>query len=131
MRRSYPLFNSVKSNFSSSALKGLNTKSSIDEKIGFLSSVNDRIRKYDKVTQVDASVVEKWQQVQIFNTEGLKAEDERSYTRLPTTVIAQDGSEQVRSFAGPEASWAGNIKSHLIQKFIVSYLQNELSTMLC
>ena len=72
-------FNSVKSNFSSSALKGLNNKSSIDEKIGFLSSVNDRIRKYDKVTQVDASVVEKWQQVQIFNTEGLKAEDERFY----------------------------------------------------
>ncbi len=94
-------FNSVHSNFSATALKGLNNKSSIDEKIGFLSSVNDRIRKYDKVTQVDASVVEKWQQVQIFNSEGLKADDERFYTRLPTTVIAQDGSEQVRSFAGP------------------------------
>ena len=51
-------FNSVKSNFSSSALKGL-LINSIDEKIGFLSSVNDRIRKYDKVMQVDASVVEK------------------------------------------------------------------------
>ena len=92
--------------------------------------MNDRIRKYDKVTQVDASVVEKWQQVQIFNTEGLKAEDERFYTRLPTTVIAQDGSEQVESLPDLEASWAGNIKSHSIQKLIVSAPQAEALTML-
>ena len=94
-------FKSVKPGLTFSASKGLNNKSVIDDKIAFLSDINSRIRKYDKVTQVDASVVEKWQQVQIFNTEGLKAEDERFYTRLPTTVIAQDGAEQVRSFAGP------------------------------
>ena len=93
-------FKSVKPGLTFSASKGLNNKSVIDDKIAFLSDINSRIRKYGKVTQVDASVVEKWQQVQIFNTEGLKAEDERFYTRLPTTVIAQDGAEQVRSFAG-------------------------------
>ena len=94
-------FNPVHANFQSPVLKGLNNPASIDDKIAYFNAIDQKIRSNKKVSQVDASVVEKWQRVQIFNTEGSKAEDERFYTRLPTTVIASEGSEQVRSFAGP------------------------------
>ena len=123
-------FKSVKPGLTFSASKGLNNKSVIDDKIAFLSNINNRIRKYDKVTQVDASVVEKWQQVQIFNTEGLKAEDERFYTVSPTMKYSSGWSGTSRSFCGSRWIYGMGISSSFDSEQHCELLAKRALTML-
>ena len=52
-------FNPVQANFQSPVLKGLNNPASIDDKIAYFNAIDQKIRSNKKVSQVDASVVEK------------------------------------------------------------------------
>ena len=129
-QNTFSSFKSVHANFNSPVRLGLNNPAAIDEKIAYLHAVDQKIRKFSKVSQVDASIIEKWQRVQIFNSEGLKAEDERFYTRLPTTVIASEGSEQVRSFAGPGGFMGWEFKDSLDLDAHCTMLAERAMTML-
>lgn len=81
--------------------QGLNKPSLYEEKIAFLRSVDEAVRKNSKVTQFDALSMQKWQTIQVFDSEGLAMEDERHAIRIPMTVITADGSNQARAFTGP------------------------------
>jgi TldD protein len=81
--------------------RGLDKPSPYEEKIAFLRSVDQAVRKNEKVTQFDGLSMQKWQTIQVFDSEGLSIEDERHAIRIPMTVIASDGSKQARSFLGP------------------------------
>ncbi|POF57835.1 peptidase C69, partial [Vibrio vulnificus] len=49
------------------------------------------------------SVLQREQQIEIFNSEGLHIGDTRHYTRVATNAVAQDGSEQSVGMEGPGA----------------------------
>jgi TldD protein len=86
------------------AQRGLDRDSSYEEKIAWLMKVDEFARKNPKIVQMDIGSLQKWQTVQVFDSEGLAMEDQRHYTRLPLTAIAADGSKQARAFHGPGAA---------------------------
>ena len=83
------------------ATHGLNIDVALDEKIEFLKKINKHTRSHELIQQVDLSTIQRWQTVQVFNSEGLATGDERHYTRISASAIAQDGQEQSRAYAGP------------------------------
>ncbi|RZA25305.1 MAG: TldD/PmbA family protein [Proteobacteria bacterium] len=81
--------------------RGLDKPSPYEEKIAFLRKVDAAARRNAHVSQVDALSMQKWQTIQVYDSEGLAIEDQRHALRVPMTVIATDGSKQARSFSGP------------------------------
>lgn len=83
--------------------QGLDQNVPLEEKIRFVSELDRFARLNSLIKQVDISTIQRWQTVQVFNSEGLEVEDERHYTRIATSAIAVDGGEQTRAYAGPGA----------------------------
>lgn len=85
-------------------IQGLDKDIEVGEKINFLKSVSDSCRQVsDKISQVDLSILQKLQQIEIYNSKGLHATDERHYTRLYGQCIATDGSESSTGSHAPGA----------------------------
>lgn len=83
------------------ASRGLDQSPNLEDKIHFLREVDRFGRQHSHITQLDLNTIQRWQQVEIFNSEGLHVSDDRHYTRLSLSAIAQDGSEQARAYLGP------------------------------
>lgn len=81
--------------------KGLDRDSAYADKIEYLLKIDQLARRNPQIVQMDIGSLQKWQTIQVFDSEGLAVEDQRHYTRLPMTAIAADGSRQARSFHGP------------------------------
>ncbi len=81
--------------------KGLDTFHGTAEKIEYLKKLDLAARRHDAIAQADLSAIQRWQQVEIFNSEGLHTQDERHYTRLSAQVIARDGDQQATGYWGP------------------------------
>ncbi len=76
----------------------------LDAKIAWLMRLDQATRAVsDKIVQVVSSGMQKCQQVEIFNSEGLHTKDERNYVRLMGQAVAQDGSEQSSGYEAPGA----------------------------
>ncbi|EPS0980704.1 TldD/PmbA family protein [Vibrio vulnificus] len=76
----------------------------LDSKIAFLHQADLAARaQSDKITQFMGSVLQREQQIEIFNSEGLHIGDTRHYVRVATNAVAQDGSEQSVGMEGPGA----------------------------
>ncbi|MCF8777821.1 TldD/PmbA family protein [Vibrio sp. IRLE0018] len=76
----------------------------LDSKIAFLRQVDLAARaESDKISQFIGSVLQREQQIEIFNSEGLHVGDTRHYTRIAASAVAQDGSEQSTGMEGPGA----------------------------
>lgn len=73
----------------------------LEEKILFLRRVDELTREFTQISQVDISCVQRWQNIEIYNSEGLHIYDHRPYTRIYATAIAQDGGQQASAFTGP------------------------------
>lgn len=85
-------------------LHGLNNDILLDEKVRYLMKVDKAARdQSEKIVQLDAGSLQRHQQIEIFNSEGLHIGDERHYTRIFASAIAKDGTEQNSSFEGPGA----------------------------
>jgi TldD protein len=83
---------------------GLDQDAPLAEKIAYLQQIDEATRQTSQIAQVDLTTIQRWQQMQVFNSEGLAAADERHYTRIAAVAIAQDGQRQARAFHGPGAS---------------------------
>ncbi|HYX37968.1 MAG TPA: TldD/PmbA family protein [Oligoflexus sp.] len=83
------------------AKQGLDRDAGYEEKIAWLMKIDEYARKNPKIVQMDIGSLQKWQTVQVFDSDGMAMEDQRHYTRLPLTAIAADGSKQARAFHGP------------------------------
>ncbi|EHZ2846329.1 TldD/PmbA family protein [Vibrio vulnificus] len=82
----------------------LNKDPYLDSKIAFLHQADLAARaQSDKITQFMGSVLQREQQIEIFNSEGLHIGDTRHYVRVATNAVAQDGSEQSVGMEGPGA----------------------------
>ena len=74
----------------------------LDLKVAYLKDISRRSRNAsDKITVAEASVFQRQQGVEIFNSEGLHAQDDRHYCRLSASVIAEDGEEKASGFLMP------------------------------
>ena len=85
----------------------------LDAKIAFLRDTDKAARGEDeKISQFIGRILQREQQVEIFNSTGLHIGDTRHYTRVAATAIAQNGSEQSTGFEAPGAltGWEFNTR---------------------
>ncbi|MGF1715606.1 TldD/PmbA family protein [Photobacterium chitinilyticum] len=85
----------------------------LEAKIAFLRETDKAARSEDeKISQFIGRILQREQQVEIFNSTGLHIGDTRHYTRVAATAIAQNGSEQSTGFEAPGAltGWEFNIR---------------------
>ncbi len=95
-------FNLIKTPLHSKVTRGLDQAIKLEEKIQFLKNIDLKSRAVsDKISQVIANSLERMQTVEIFNSDGLHAQDVRYYTRIATSAIATDGNKQSSAFHGP------------------------------
>lgn len=74
------------------------------EKLALMRRAHGSAAGVGDVKTVDVMYLDRIQQVLIANSEGLWAEDERVWTRLMVTAIAQDGTLRESGYYGPGAS---------------------------
>ncbi len=72
-------------------------------KLNHLKKIDDALRSDSKTSQVVLNFIKKKQLVEIYNSEGLFATEERPYIRLAHQVILKDGNLQSDAFYGPGA----------------------------
>ena len=76
-------------------INGLDNDVALDEKINFLKLINKHLfDEHDLVVNSKSMIMQKWQQIQVFNSKGLKSSDDRHYLRFVPTVFVQDGSQK-------------------------------------
>jgi TldD protein len=79
-----------------------NNEVSKKDKIDFIKKINNASRNFDpSITQVDINMIEKIQNIQIANSEGLLTSDKRNYSRVLVSSIASNGSEKQTGTKGP------------------------------
>jgi TldD protein len=67
----------------------------MEQKIPFLLDLDKKVRQRSKqVEQMSASISQKLQEVEIFNSEGLHTQDQRNYIRLYASTVVKDGNTQ-------------------------------------
>ncbi len=73
----------------------LSVDPAIDGKIAYLLAADNAARAAsEKISQTRGLCLQKEQNIQLFNSDGLHTTDERQYIRATVTSIAADGSEQ-------------------------------------
>jgi len=86
------------------AIKGINHAFPLEQKIAFMQGLDKFARNSSsQISQVDISLGERLQQVQIFNSQGLCTQDERNYIRLYTSCIAEKPGERATGSEIPGA----------------------------
>ncbi len=77
------------------ASKILSVDSETESKVAYLMAANEAARSAgEQISQTRGSCLQREQQVEIFNSDGLHATDVRNYIRASLTAIASDGGEQ-------------------------------------
>ncbi len=75
---------------------------SLEELINVIKKIDYAARGVDtKISQVDISTIEKFQKVEIFNSQGLHINDSRSYSRVMAQAIAVDGNSMETGYEAP------------------------------
>lgn len=84
------------------AIRPISEGGLIDEKVEYLKKISRlSLNSNEKISVAEAGVFQNNQQIEIFNSEGLHATDDRHYCRLTSNVIAEDGNEKSTGFFGP------------------------------
>lgn len=73
------------------------------ERISFLKMIDTKLRSDEKTAQVMLSLIRKKQLIEVYNSEGLFATEERPYIRLFHHLVMKDGSLQSEASVGPGA----------------------------
>ncbi|MCL9777137.1 TldD/PmbA family protein [Vibrio methylphosphonaticus] len=82
----------------------LGKDANLDSKIEFLLNIDQAARSESEyISQFIGSVLQREQQVSIFNSDGLHVDDTRHYIRIAGNTVAQKGSEQSSGMEGPGA----------------------------
>jgi TldD protein len=72
-------------------------------KLAFMNKIDERLRTDAKVSQVNLNYIKRKQMIEVYNSDGLFATEERPYIRLAHQVIMKDGNQQSDAFFGPGA----------------------------
>jgi TldD protein len=85
-------------------LSPLGSGPDLDAKIAYLFQIDKAARAVaTSISQVTALSLERKQQVEIFNSEGLHSSDTRNYTRIVASTVAEKNGEQSTGYEGPGA----------------------------
>lgn len=99
-------------------------------KLSYLKKIDERLRKDQKVSQVMLNFSQKKQVVEIYNSEGLMASEERPYIRLFHQVVMKDGKNQSEASFGPGATGGWNFIEGLNLEHNCDTLIKQATTML-
>lgn len=99
-------------------------------KVSYLKSIDDKLRNDKKVAQVMLSLTKKKQLIEVFNSEGLFATEERPYIRLFHQVVMKDGELQSEASHGPGAIGGWEFIESLKRDEICDLLLKQASTTL-
>lgn len=99
-------------------------------RVAFLKNVDERLRSDSRTAQVMLSLIRKKQVIEIYNSEGLYAMEERPYIRLFHHLVMKDGNLQSEAFHGPGAIGGWDFIEKLNHEEISSTLLRQASTML-
>ncbi len=118
-RNSAKSFNLMKGHQYSQVRLGLDNAVKVEEKIAFLKSIDQKTRNHSsKISQVIINSLERLQNVEIFNSEGLHVQDKRYYTRIGSNAVATDGNKQSSAFFGPGSFGGWEVTEKLSADFI-------------
>lgn len=99
-------------------------------KINYLKNIDDGLRSDPRVSQVMLSLTKKRQFIEVYNSEGLFATEERPYIRLFHSLVMKDGEYQSEAGHGPGAIGGWEFLDKLNQAEIKETLLKQASTML-
>lgn len=99
-------------------------------KLSFLKKIDQRLRHDEKVSQVMLNFTKKKQMIEVYNSEGLFASEERPYIRLFHQVVMKDGNLQTEAFHGPGAIGGWEFMEKLETEEICQNLLKQANTTL-
>jgi TldD protein len=99
-------------------------------RVSVLRDIDQRLRTDDRVAQVMLNYIRKNQFIEVYNSEGLFATEERPYIRLFHQLVMKDGAHQAEAFHGPGAVGGWEFVETLDRGAIVENLLRQASTML-
>jgi TldD protein len=102
----------------------------VKHKLSFLLKIDERLRQNQKVSQVMLNFSKKTQLIEVYNSEGLYATEERPYIRLFHQLVMKDGNLQSEAFHGPGAIGGWDFIEQLNTEEICETLLKQASTML-
>lgn len=109
----------------------INTEMPLAEKINFLKMMDTKVRAQgDYIAQVNISLVQYQQTVEVFNSKGLYATEVRPYCRVASNAIAKDGEKQCSGSWNPGARGGDDFLNSLDADWIAEYLGKKTKTVL-
>ncbi|MEX0798594.1 MAG: TldD/PmbA family protein [Bacteriovoracaceae bacterium] len=103
----------------------------LDQKVAKLKQLDSLVREQGKhIAQVNISLNQYVQEVEIFDTDGLYASETRPYCRLASSAVARDGQLQTSGSWNPGARGGYSFIEELDLKWIAEYLGKKTHTIL-
>lgn len=76
----------------------------MEQKVEFLRRMDQAARgENEKISQFIGKILQREQNVEIFNSEGLHIRDVRHYSRIVASAVAEDGGQQASGYTAPGA----------------------------
>jgi len=108
-----------------------NNQKTLGDKVAFLNSFDQKVRATgEHIAQVNFSLTQYEQTIEVFNSNGLYATELRPYTRLAANAIAKDGDKQCSGSWNPGARGGDDFIFGLDQEWIADYLGKKTHTVL-
>lgn len=103
----------------------------LKDKIQVMHSLDQKVRSSSElINQVNIGLIQKKQEVEIFDSEGLHVRDTRPYCRFSTSAIAKDGNEQASGYWAPGARGGYEFVEGLDLNWIADYCAKQAITTL-
>jgi TldD protein len=103
----------------------------LSQKIQTMLELDKKVRDAsEKINQVNISLLLRSQKVEIFDSEGLHATDERPYCRFATSAIAKDGDNQAVGMWSPGARGGYSFVEEQDLDWIADYTSKQALTVL-
>ncbi len=99
-------------------------------RVAFLKKIDEKLRRDSKVSQVMLNFTRKKQLIEVYNSDGLYATEERPYIRLFHHLVMKDGPLQSEAFFGPGAIGGWDFMEKLNTEDICENLLKQATTML-
>jgi TldD protein len=99
-------------------------------RLSVLRDIDEKLRADGRVSQVMLNYIRKNQFIEVYNSEGLFATEERPYIRLFHQLVMKDGEHQAQAFHGPGAVGGWEFVESLDRGAVVENLLRQASTML-
>ncbi len=105
--------------------------SDLEARIRLLRKIDELTRKQSReISQVSAHSLERHQEIELFNSQGLHATDLRLYTRIGSEAVATDGDQKDSAFYGPGASLGWEFAEGIDPAFIANEIARRAVTSL-